>query len=84
MRKHWQGREGQIVRVIDGPMTTRAFEAYVAQVLVPTLRPGQIVVLDNLSVHTSQQSRVLIEAHYLFGLPGEREKRCDFLHVWFC
>jgi transposase len=48
--------------VIDGPMTTLAFEAYVAQVLVPTLRPGQIVVLDNLSAHTSQHSRVLIEA----------------------
>jgi transposase len=48
--------------VIDGPMTTLAFEAYVAQVLVPTLRPGQIVVLDNLSAHTSQRTRALIEA----------------------
>jgi len=48
--------------VIDGPMTTLAFEAYVAQVLVPTLRPGQIVVLDNLSTHTSQRTRTMIEA----------------------
>lgn len=48
--------------VIDGPMTTLAFEAYVAQVLVPTLRPGQILVLDNLSAHTSQRTRTLIEA----------------------
>jgi transposase len=48
--------------VIDGPMTTLAFEAYVAQILVPTLRPGQIVVLDNLSAHTSQRTRALIEA----------------------
>lgn len=47
--------------VIDGPMTTLAFEAYLEQVLTPTLRPGQIVVLDNLSAHTSQRSRVLIE-----------------------
>jgi transposase len=47
--------------VIDGPMTTLAFEAYLAQVLVPTLRPGQIVVLDNLSAHTSQQAQTLIE-----------------------
>lgn len=48
--------------LIDGPMTTRAFEAYVEQVLVPTLRPGQILVLDNLSAHTSQRTRTLIEA----------------------
>lgn len=48
--------------VIDGPMTTLAFEAYVAHVLVPSLQAGQIVVLDNLSAHTSQRTRKLIEA----------------------
>ena len=48
--------------VIDGPMTTRAFTAYVEQVLVPTLRPGQILVLDNLSAHTSHRTRALIAA----------------------
>jgi len=48
--------------VIDAPMTTLAFETYVAQVLVPTLRPGQILVLDNLSAHTSQRTRTVIEA----------------------
>jgi transposase len=48
--------------VIDGPMTTLAFEAYLEQVLAPTLRPGQIVVLDNLSAHTSQRARAVIEA----------------------
>ena len=47
--------------VIDGPMTMLAFEAYVAQVLVPSLHAGQIVVLDNLSAHTSQRTRALIE-----------------------
>ena len=34
--------------VLDGPMNGPAFLAYVEQVLVPTLRPGQIVVMDNL------------------------------------
>jgi transposase len=48
--------------VIDGPMTTLAFETYIAQVLVPSLQPGQIIVLDNLSAHTSHRTRVLIEA----------------------
>ena len=36
---------------LDGPMTGPAFLAYVEQVLVPTLRPGQIVVMDNLPAH---------------------------------
>jgi transposase len=48
--------------VIDGPMTARAFEAFVAQLLVPVLHPGQIVILDNLSVHTGTRIRALIEA----------------------
>lgn len=48
--------------MIEGPMTTLVFEAYIAQLLVPTLRPGQIIVLDNLSAHTSQRTRALIEA----------------------
>lgn len=37
--------------VLDGPMDGPAFEAYVAQVLLPTLRPGDIVVMDNLAAH---------------------------------
>ena len=37
--------------VLDGPMDGSAFEAYVTQVLVPTLRPGDIVVMDNLAAH---------------------------------
>lgn len=36
-------------RVIDGPMNGNAFLAYVEQVLAPTLKPGNVVVLDNLS-----------------------------------
>jgi transposase len=37
--------------VFDGPIDQPAFLAYVEQVLVPTLRPGDVVVLDNLPVH---------------------------------
>src|SRR5665647_3757080 len=37
--------------VIDGPMNGDAFLAYVEQILVPTLKPGDIVVMDNLSSH---------------------------------
>ena len=37
--------------VLDGPINGDWFEAYVTQVLVPELRPGDIVVMDNLSSH---------------------------------
>jgi hypothetical protein len=39
-----------------------AFEAYVKEVLAPTLRPGDIVVMDNLSAHKRAQIRNAIEA----------------------
>jgi transposase len=37
--------------VLDGPMTGAAFRAYVEQALAPTLRPGDVVVMDNLAAH---------------------------------
>ncbi|MDH7791616.1 transposase [Ochrobactrum sp. AN78] len=48
--------------VIDGPINGDWFEAYVAQVLVPTLKPGDVVILDNLSSHKRPAARELIEA----------------------
>jgi len=48
--------------VLPGALDRAAFEAYVARVLVPGLRPGQTVVLDNLSVHKSAAARRAIEA----------------------
>jgi transposase len=43
-------------------VSTAGFEAYVAHLLAPTLRPGQIVVLDNLRQHQGERTRELIEA----------------------
>jgi hypothetical protein len=48
--------------VVPGPIDGAAFDAFVTQRLVPTLRPGQIVVLDNLSVHKSPRARAAIAA----------------------
>jgi transposase len=48
--------------VLNGAMNREAFDAYVEQLLGPTLVPGQIVVLDNLPVHKSARARRLIEA----------------------
>jgi transposase len=48
--------------VIDGAMTGDLFVAYVEQVLVPALRPGDIVVMDRLSSHKRAAARAAIEA----------------------
>jgi transposase len=47
--------------VFDGPIDNPTFLAYVEQVLVPTLRPGDVVVLDNLAVHKQPDVRAAIE-----------------------
>jgi transposase/uncharacterized protein YnzC (UPF0291/DUF896 family) len=48
--------------IFEGAMDRVAFEAYVRSQLLPTLRRGDIVVLDNLSAHTGETIRQLIEA----------------------
>lgn len=48
--------------VINGPINGEWFEAYVAQVLAPTLKPGDVVILDNLSSHKRPAAREMIEA----------------------
>jgi len=48
--------------VVDGPMTGDVFAAYVEQQLVPTLRAGDVVVMDNLSSHKRSGVRAAIEA----------------------
>jgi transposase len=47
--------------VFDGPIDTDTFRAYVEHVLVPTLRPGDVVVLDNLAAHKHPAVRVALE-----------------------
>jgi transposase len=47
--------------VVEGATTARAFETYVERLLAPALRPGQIVVMDNLGAHRPKRVRELIE-----------------------
>jgi len=47
---------------LDGPINGAAFQAYVDQVLVPELKAGDIVVIDNLGSHTGPSVRAAIEA----------------------
>ena len=68
---HWQtttliaalGIQGvRCSTVVDGAVNGEVFEAFVAQVLAPQLRPGDVVVMDNLSSHKRQRTRERIEA----------------------
>ena len=57
--------------LLDGPMDGVAFEAYLRQVLVPVLRPGDMVIMDNLPAHKGPAVRKAIEdaGASLFYLP---------------
>ena len=45
---------------LEGTTDTESFRAYVGEVLVPTLRPGDLVIMDNLSPHKSDPTLTLI------------------------
>lgn len=58
--------------VIDGPINGESFLAYVEQILVPTLKPGDVVIMDNLGSHKGRAVRKAIRAagaHLLFLPP---------------
>ncbi len=57
--------------LLDGPIDGESFRTYVEKVLVPTLRPGDIVIMDNLGSHKGKAIRQLIRAAdaKLFFLP---------------
>jgi len=48
--------------VVDGATTKDIFKAYVEQILLPTLKAGDVVVMDNLSAHKNQETIDLIES----------------------
>lgn len=52
--------------LFDGPINGDAYLTYVEQVLVPTLRPGDILIMDNLASHKGRETRRLI------GVPGAK------------
>jgi len=57
--------------LLDGPIDGESFRLYVEKVLLPTLRPGDIVIMDNLGSHKSKAVRQLIRSAgaKLFFLP---------------
>lgn len=58
--------------IINGPMNRQTFEVYVETQLAPTLLPGDVVILDNLSSHKSERAKAIIKergAWFLFLPP---------------
>ena len=55
---------------VEGSTTREVFEAYLEHVLAPTLRPGQVVVMDNLTAHKGERVRELIA-----------DKGCELLYL---
>ena len=47
---------------VEGATTQKVFEAYLQKVLAPKLKPGQVVILDNLGAHKGEKVRELIES----------------------
>ena len=56
----WDGSTACMV--VDGATTGDIFKAYVKYILLPTLKPGDVVVLDNLSAHKNNEVKELIES----------------------
>ena len=48
--------------LVNGPIDGESFQTYVEKVLVPTLRPGDVVIMDNLGSHKGKAVRRLIRA----------------------
>ena len=58
--------------MIDGPINGQLFSLYIAEILAPTLAPGDVVVLDNLGSHKGKLARAAVRAkgaHLLFLPP---------------
>ena len=55
---------------VEGATTARVFETYVRRLLAPALKPGQVVVMDNLGAHRPKSIRELIE-----------ERGCDLIYL---
>ena len=57
-----QGMNPEACLLLEGSVDTLAFLTYIEQVLLPALKPGQIVIMDNYTIHHNPQVRTLIES----------------------
>lgn len=66
----YQGMNAQACLIHEGSVDTAAFLSYVEHVLLPTLEPGQIVIMDNFTIHHNHNVQTLIES-----------KQCSVLYL---
>jgi transposase-like protein len=69
--------EAKLQPQLDGSANTEVFEIYIEQILAPSLQPGQIVIMDNLSTHKGKKVRELIEAR------GSQVLSCQLIRQTF-
>ena len=55
--------------MIDGPINRDLFDLYIETQLVPTLQPGDVIILDNLSVHKSPKASLILKDIGCWFLP---------------
>jgi len=69
----------------DGTINGSVFETYIKQVLLPELKPGQIVVMDNINFHKTEQIKHLIESSgcTIMFLPTYSPDLNPIEHFWF-
>jgi transposase-like protein len=67
-----RGHRSRRERAVEGAITAAVFKIYVEEVLAPKLRPGQAMVMDNLSTHKGERIRKLVEerGYELLYLPS--------------
>jgi transposase len=79
------GMQGvQAPLLFEGAMTTLKFKTYIEDVLAPTLRRGDILLMDNLSAHKSDQVRAALQARgvQLIFLPPYSPDLNPIEHCW--
>src|SRR5919112_101980 len=74
-RLRGRSRRGQRLRlsapwIIDGPITRSAFDIYIETQLAPTLRSGDVVILDNLAVHKSEKAAQCLKQRGAVPVPA--------------
>jgi hypothetical protein len=68
--------------VLDGPINRDAFQAYIDQVLVPELKPADVIITNNFSSHRGAKVRQAIQAVGNSALPAALQSRLQPYSSW--
>ena len=70
--------------IYEGTMDTDLFNTYLDEILLPELKPGQVIIMDNASFHKSEQTQALVEQFEceLLFLPAYSPQLNPIEHTW--